>query len=564
MRCAHADVKHCQCYRECEQRPVLLDYRKSAPCFEAPSNLSIFPLIDVPEFSYWTSFKEPRQKISREQALREFVEPSKCGVCNDGMCVKQPHDGSFSCRCYLGYMGKNCEHVRPWACFNACSSHGSCVRGQCACNSGYFGIDCSINLMSMSSSGIENDASNDELHVRLDDPDGNFSESKGPLQQAVQPLGEFHIHSPGELRIYVYELPAWLNLEQIIDKGAGHFHMNHDMYNSYHIFLERLLHDWTVRTLDPADADLFYVPAFGYGMGGNGGSPAHQVRRTLAYLREHYPEHFVLYDGADHIVWSVNDMGVCPMPSDLRQLLWIENFGLTHLNWDVGENDDPDKCFDPRHGVVAPVFEGDTAQLHLETYGVQYNQVADVPFPTSLRMSFFYFSGGYRFGDKKYSQGVRQQVYELFRNASGFVIMEHDYRGAAIAMRNTTFCLCPTGSGWSHRLTYAMVSGCIPVIVMDSVVQPGQEVLPYNDFTVQLARTQIPQLEKILRGIPAEQIASLQRNVAKYSSYFVWDVENRTRFETSNTGGVYEKSAYGLILYSLYLKKALLHAFGGR
>jgi hypothetical protein len=263
-------------------------------------------------------------------------------------------------------------------------------------------------------------------------------------------------------------------------------------------------------------------------------------------------------------VWALNDLGACPMPADLSHLLWIENFGLTHLNWDVAEKDDPEKCFNPLHGIVAPAFEGDTVKSHFDAYGVPYNQEADVPFPSAPRNVFFYFSGGYRFGDKRYSQGVRQQVYDLFRNASGFVVMEHDSRGAQISMRNATFCLCPAGSGWSHRLTYAMVSGCIPVIIMDSVVQPGMDVLPYSDFTVQLTRKQVPHLESLLRGIPASQIASLQRNVAKYSSYFVWDVVNRTRFEIDNVGGIHEKSAYGLILKSLYNKKAMLHAVGGR
>ena len=556
MRCAHADVKHCQCYRECEQRPLMSDFQGAVPCFETALNFSAFPA-DGSEVTYWSHFNEPRQQVSREVVLKQFVEPEKCGGCNDGMCVRQPHDGSFACQCYLGYVGKNCEHVRPWACFNACSRQGICIRGQCACDLGYFGIDCSINLKNFT-------RDNDELHARLDDPDTGFSGS-GQLTTNVSNSSQFttHVH-PGELRIYVYELPAWLNLEQIIDRGAGHMHMHHDIYNSYFIFLERLLHDWTVRTLDPTDADLFYVPSFGYGMGGNGGTPAQQVRRTLAYLQAHYPEHFLQYEGADHVVWAVNDMGVCPMPADLSHLIWIENFGLTHLNWDIAEKDDPDKCFNTLHGIVAPAFEGDPAQFHTEAYGVPYNQVADVPFPTHERKVFFYFSGGYRFGDKKYSQGVRQQVYALFRNASGFVVMEHDSRGAQISMRDATFCLCPAGSGWSHRLTYAMVSGCIPVIVMDSVVQPGQDVLPYNEFSVQLTRKQVPLLEKTLRSFSRERIAALQRSVAKYSSYFVWEVEDRTRFETNNTGGIDEKSAYGLILKSLYNKKALLHAMGGR
>jgi len=104
-----------------------------------------------------------------------------------------------------------------------------------------------------------------------------------------------------------------------------------------------------------------------------------------------------------------------------------------------------------------------------------------------------------------------------------------------------------------------MANGCIPVIIQDGIVQPFSSILPYEDFSVQIFRSQVPQLEKILRGITEEEIVFLQTSVAHYASYFIWDVMDRARF-AKNTGGIHERSLYGGILKALHHKKSILHA----
>ena len=42
-------------------------------------------------------------------------------------------------------------------------------------------------------------------------------------------------------------------------------------------------------------------------------------------------------------------------------------------------------------------------------------------------------------------------------------------------MHASLFCLAPTGSGWGVRLKFALMSGCIPVLIDDRVrVRAGQ------------------------------------------------------------------------------------------
>lgn len=57
------------------------------------------------------------------------------------------------------------------------------------------------------------------------------------------------LHRPAtwrDLRIYVYELPAWLNLEIEMDMYAGHVRFD-SIYSGYNLFFERLLADKCVR-----------------------------------------------------------------------------------------------------------------------------------------------------------------------------------------------------------------------------------------------------------------------------------------------------------------------------
>lgn len=50
------------------------------------------------------------------------------------------------CMCFFGRAGGDCGEAVPAACVNGCSNRGRCLRGFCACDPGFFGIDCSIDL----------------------------------------------------------------------------------------------------------------------------------------------------------------------------------------------------------------------------------------------------------------------------------------------------------------------------------------------------------------------------------------------------------------------------------
>lgn len=84
------------------------------------------------------------------------------------------------------------------------------------------------------------------------------------------------------------------------------------IYCAYTLFTERLLADPSVRTTDPYEANLFYVPTlpYGYTMTDTGQEGAQLALRALAVVRRQWP-FWDRFGGADHIFVSVQDLGEC-------------------------------------------------------------------------------------------------------------------------------------------------------------------------------------------------------------------------------------------------------------
>ena len=59
-------------------------------------------------------------------------------------------------------------------------------------------------------------------------------------------------------------------------------------------------------------------------------------------------------------------------------------------------------------------------------------------------------------GRVEYSQGVRQAIQRLHINETGFVL---GGKFTLDDLRNSRFCLCPSGWGWGWRIAWAGGSG---------------------------------------------------------------------------------------------------------
>ena len=126
-------------------------------------------------------------------------------------------------------------------------------------------------------------------------------------------------------------------------------------------------------------------------------------------------------------------------------------------------------------------------------------------------------------------------------------------------LRNATFCGAFPGDGWSGGISSAVFAGCVPVIIMDGIDMPFENVLRYEAFSVRaqsrdflltgsdrhymptpqpctracsvhappyahaqvrIAEADVDRLPAILRAIPPSQIAKLQAGLRDVRSRF--------------------------------------------
>jgi hypothetical protein len=77
-------------------------------------------------------------------------------------------------------------------------------------------------------------------------------------------------------------------------------------YIAYKGFISTFMVDWSIRTENPWEANLFYVPALSYAYSGSRGNVTVHLRRVMAWVAEAHP-FFNRTGGRDHFFWLPND-----------------------------------------------------------------------------------------------------------------------------------------------------------------------------------------------------------------------------------------------------------------
>ena len=285
-----------------------------------------------------------------------------------------------------------------------------------------------------------------------------------------------------------------------------------------------------MRTEDPSEAHLFFLPALTYAYTSNLGHPDFHITRVINYVREEFP-YWNRSSGRDHIVWTPGDRSSCLLNSpEAKSLIKLTHFGyfdrtaagkfpmVLHVpNEEWG-------CYHPLRDVAMPPLLSHGGLVAKETF-IDRVKSADNPLP--LRKELFFFAGGFRPDDLEYSGGTRHLIADFVSkwNDTDFIIVEGSIIDYEETLRKTKFCLAPYGHGWGIRIVSIMVTGCIPVIVQEHVFQPYEDILPYEEFSIRLNNDDIPMLPSILRSISPQQLAALQAGVAKYWPAFIWHSE---------------------------------------
>lgn len=412
-------------------------------------------------------------------------------------------------------------------CYNNCSHRGVCTPGQlCACAPGWRGYDCAV-------------------------PGGVSAAHGAP-------------HSHGRGFMYVHSPPASLGLAKA-RLGARKVGESIDpLYQAENSFVERLMSDWSLRTLDARRARLFYVPTWAYAVSGNTA-----VVKTAwhydALLRSMRNDSVLgatwAANRSAHVFWFAGDKGACGVPRERGAgPIFVSHWGLS-VPWNymvaVPPGYDADAagavppCTEPRDLVVPPNVGGagppraaaegaegergataTAGDLPCELFFAGTPQVtgrksaacpnraspgplpqvyghADPLVPASAKGSW----------QRCYSQGVREQVFLHHANRSRFCISR---RAPAELYRRARFCLAPSGEGFGNRLALAMLAGCVPLIIQPNVRQPFDDLLPYDDFSLRLPPDDVPRLHELLPAVGEAEHARLRRGVARHAAAFSW------------------------------------------
>jgi len=138
-------------------------------------------------------------------------------------------------------------------------------------------------------------------------------------------------------------------------------------------------------------------------------------------------------------------------------------------------------------------------------------------------------------GRVEYAQGVRQMIQELHSNETAFVL---GGRFTLDDLRASRFCLAPSGWGWGWRLSLAIVTQCVPVIIQPNVTQPFEDLLEgtpyaYDSFSIRLTKEDIPQLPALLRAVPIDTLCRMQAMLARVYRAFLWQQPQGPHFASA-------------------------------
>ncbi|GAB0494649.1 hypothetical protein MMPV_005945 [Pyropia vietnamensis] len=110
-----------------------------------------------------------------------------------------------------------------------------------------------------------------------------------------------------------------------------------------------------------------------------------------------------------------------------------------------------------------------------------------------------------------YSGGVRQYVMEHLAHLPGYRLTGVRSRTYLTDLADARFCLCPEGwHPWSPRPVYAVLSGCIPVVVSERQELPLSTRVNWDAFTVWVRPAHVAGLDAALRAIPDAEVAAKQ------------------------------------------------------
>ncbi|PON77094.1 Exostosin-like, partial [Parasponia andersonii] len=204
-------------------------------------------------------------------------------------------------------------------------------------------------------------------------------------------------------------------------------------------------------------------------------------------------------NGADHFMVSCHDWA--PEVSHDKPKLF-KHFIRVLCNANISEG------FQPKRDVSLPEIN-----LRVGTLGPP--NLGEAP---NRRTILAFFSG-------RVHGNIRQTLIQHWKDKDDEVQVHEKLpsgRNYTKLMGQSKFCLCPSGyEVASPRVVEAINAGCVPVIISDNYSLPFSDVLDWNQFSIQIPVSKIPDIKNILKEITNEKYLKMHKTVAKVKRHFV-------------------------------------------
>lgn len=386
-------------------------------------------------------------------------------------------------------------------------------------------------------------------------PDCSMShDKKGRLRRFGR---EPHQPPATAVSVYVYDMPPRYGSWYL--PGSRAF-IKQDARLGAFFVLDRLLRSVHLTT-DPATADLFFVPIPSYNsMTGD------RRQEAMQYVNETWPW-FSAHNGTRHFVLALDDTGGCSV-NRVKQEVWhnvgfVQYVGLQHPRF---------PCYHDDKDVVIPDL--DFTPFMLATEATRTRKPRDAPEPGVRNTTLFFmgviFHADEQNGDPaKWAEGinhhrafgdavdVRAQAFYHYHDREGYMIVPYQLKtqewDTFLGSQAAKFCLAPTGMDghWGRRVTASVILGCVPVVVQN-MVQPFEDVLPYDLFSLRVPTDEVAKIHEYIEAVDDAKLRRLQAGLRCVEPRFYWE----SIFGGVQRGGEVRPDAFSLMLELLAAKVA--------
>ncbi|RID41481.1 hypothetical protein BRARA_J01439 [Brassica rapa] len=312
------------------------------------------------------------------------------------------------------------------------------------------------------------------------------------------------------MKIYVYDLPARFNVDWVTasDRCASH------LFAAEVAIHRALLSGSSVRTLDPEEADFFFVPVYvSCNFSTANGFPSLSHARSLIssavdFLSDRYP-FWNRTRGSDHVFVASHDFGACfhamedmaieeGIPEFMKNSIILQTFGVNYKH----------PCQEAEHVVIPPYIPPESVQRAIDRAPANGRRDIWAFFRGKMEVNPKNISGRF------YSKGVRTAILKKYGGRRRFYLNRHRFAGYRSEIVRSVFCLCPLGwAPWSPRLVESAVLGCVPVVIADGIKLPFSETVRWSEISLTVAEKDVKNLRKILERVAATNLSVIQRNL---------------------------------------------------